>query len=239
MLMKNRLGQRRDKDVAKFHLTNRNFSPQRSCYLPQKLILNHFPKSSTGRLSTTTTRSQRREETSDDKVELNGYTGIRTTMAQVNDANWVPIEGMNTQPIRGLRALTRDQVNVHYDEPRTAPGERVGGVGIVRVEGAEDNSWIVVSMNAMPAIVCGRHHQPMRLYKVNTAGVNPETAAFYKCLKPLKRPNPDGTQAQCGANLYPEYPSAQLDRELAAEPPHRPRMGKILVLNGVRLRAGF
>lgn len=125
--------------------------------------------------------------------------------------------------LRNLLALSMDDIN-KYGGENSGIGYRVGGVGLVRVQGTKDVNWVYVRSNDIKLEKCPRHKNSyMSLERVHTGTQrNVMGALFLKCNETVKIV--EGTPIGCGYNVYFLYELAKLQRELKLPENERPFM---------------
>lgn len=135
--------------------------------------------------------------------------------------DWQPVRNMIRQVLNELHGLTIDEEE-EREEDIAGAGDRVGGVGYVRINNSRDILWTVVACNDLSPRKCWHHDEEMALRKTATSSeFNLEGALFFVCNQPLTDTDMRGCRYN---NLYPEYPQQRfiIERDHQADVTLRP-----------------
>lgn len=126
--------------------------------------------------------------------------------------------------VRDLRALPVDEIN-RWEDEYPCPGNRVGGIGLVRVQNTKEVNWVYIRCNDVILENCPRHPDiEMSLERVlQTSNRNLQDTVFMRCNEGIATSD-EGLPVGCGFNVYFVYRQDKLLRELALPPDESPVM---------------
>lgn len=132
-----------------------------------------------------------------------------------------PHRGMNQVVMDDLRGLSLPEC-VLYEDDIPGLGDRVGGIGFIRIHKSQNIIWTVVALNDLKDNYCIHHDDTkMALRRTETSTEhNVKGALFFTCNEQI---SPDD-QRVCGYNIYPNYPQQRfiIERDHQADPARRP-----------------
>jgi hypothetical protein len=122
-------------------------------------------------------------------------------------------------------ALTKTEIE-QFKAEVAVPGDRAGGIGLVRIMGTMNVNWVWVRGNDFIMPQCPRHpERDMRLMQcVNNTRYNLPGAYYMKCFEMIGGRDSNGMPKVCGFNIYPCYSGAKIDEELLLPEGNRPYM---------------